>query len=574
MFKKFILTGSCFVLLSGCASHGLSPQISGSTAANTAVEPRREDIYYHLIVAEMAAHRNQADISIANYLRATELSPESQIAERATRMAFYAKDHASAYRAAKRWFELAPENNDALQAVAALALLEGDAAAALEHVKQVLHSEEEGLLHGFQVVASLLARGRGQHDDQALEIMAKIVSEHPDNAYAHLAYGELATLLGRYPKAEAALNKSLGIEPELQAALISHARLIYQMGRPEEALAHLSLAIADIEDNEKLRLAYGRMLLEAKRYRQAKKQFTILSQAAPEDSDYLYTLALLALDMDEVDQAELHLKRLLQLGERVSESHYYLGRIAESRQEYENAINQYQVVGRSEYQFDAQIRVGELLALTGQIEAGLVHIRSLRMHNPESSIAIRLYVTESSILAKANRYEDAIDVLSEALSAVSGNTDLLYSRALLYEKVNKINLLEQDLRAVLLREPENADALNALGYTLADRTDRFNEAYELIQQALKLKPDEAAIIDSMGWVLYRLGRNQEAITYLKRALALQYDSEIAGHLSEVLWVVGQRNAAKKLLESALEKSPDDKGLLHVKEQLDASQNDN
>ena len=558
------------MLLVGCASSGSRLQEAGANPASPA-DLTREDIYYHMLVAEIAGQRNHYDVSVANYLRVLPQVSNPQVAERVTRIAYFAKDFASAYTAAQRWFQLAPENDDALQAVAALALFQNDSSAALAYLKQVLQREEEGMQHGFQVVANLLGRSQGEHDEQALQVMAKIVAEHPDNAYAHLAYGELATMLDRFPEAEAALNKALGIAPDLQVALISHARLVYQSGRIDDALAHLRLAIGDIEDNEKLRLAYGRLLLEAKRYQQAKEQFTILSEAAPEDSDYLYTLALLALDMDEIEQATSHLEHLLQLGEREHEANYYLGRIAESKQDYAAAIKKYEIVGRSEYQFDAQIRIGELLARSGQVDAGLAHLRGLRMQNSESSIAVRLYLTESSVLRDADRFQEAINLLSEALSTVPGNTELLYSRALLYEKVDKIDLLEQDLRAILLREPENADALNALGYTLADRTTRYEEAYELIEQAIKLRPNEAAIIDSMGWVLYRLGRTEEAVTYLKRALALQYDIEIAGHLSEVLWVIGQHNAAKKLLDSALKRSPDNKTLLQVKEQLDADQ---
>ncbi|MBN1379831.1 MAG: tetratricopeptide repeat protein [Gammaproteobacteria bacterium] len=572
MLIRIIFIGMGLALLSGCAGNGprpVAPLAVPGVDQNASVA--HNDIYYHLILAEIASQRNQLDVSVDHLQQASRLVADPLIAERATRIAFYAKDTRSAFAAAQYWVELDPDNVEALQAAAALALNEGKDEAALDYLKKILKHEEDGPEHGFQVVASLLSRDRDKHDVRALDIMAKIVVEHPDNPYAHLALGDLAMLLGHLPAAEQALNKALSIDPDLPAALVSHARVIYQQGRVDDALASLRLAVTDIPDNEPLRLAYGRMLLEAKRYQQAKEQFTLLSEVSPEDSDYLYTLSLLALDLDEADQAEVYLQRLLELGERGPEAYYYLGRIAESRHDFETAIKQYERVGRSEYQFDAQIRIGQLLAETGHIEAGLGHLRSLRMANPESSVTVRLYLTESAVLSAAERYGDAIDLLSEALQVVPGNTDLLYSRSLLYEKTDRIDLLEQDLRAVLLREPGNADALNALGYSLANLTTRYDEAYDLILQAIKLKPDEAAIIDSMGWVLYRMGRAEEAVAYLRRALSLQYDNEIAGHLSEVLWVVGQRKAAKTLLENALEKSPGDKTLLQVKEQLDASQ---
>ena len=571
-FKMLIRTlsiGFGLVLLAGCAGNAVRP--SEQAAAREPDAPlSRKDIYYHLILAEIAGQRNQLETAVDNLMLVSRNVADPGIAERATRVAYYAKDYKSAFAAAQRWVELDPDNGDALQSAAALALYDDDSEQALHYLREILRREEQdGPEHGFRMVAGLLGRNHESQDDKALSIMQQIVTEHPDNAYAYLALGDLAMSLERLPEAETALNKALELDPELQPALVSYARVIYQEGRVDEALADLRMAIKDIPDSEALRLAYARMLLKAKRYQQAKEQFSALSKAAPEDSDYLYTLALLALDMDETEQAETYLRRLLDLGERTSEAHYYLGRVAEFRKNYDAAIKQYEHVGRSEYQFDAQIRIGELLAKNGHVEAGLSHLRSLRLQNPESSVTVRLYLTESTVLTNARRYQDAIDVLSEALQAVPGNTDLLYARALLYERVDRVDLLEQDLRAVLLREPENADALNALGYTLADRTTRYEEAYDLISQALKLKPDEAAIVDSMGWILYRLGHSEQAVEYLKRALNLQYDNEIAGHLSEVLWVVGQHNAARTLLDNALKKAPDDETLLQVKQQLEA-----
>jgi tetratricopeptide (TPR) repeat protein len=570
MFNRTLILGLGLVLLGACAGNSPRGAISAADPDIAPAQPSgRADLYYHLIVAEIAGQRNRLGTATDHLLLASRSVGDPQVAERATRVAYYAKDYAAAFAAAQRWVELDPENGEALQSAAVLALYEEKSDLALQYLRRILLQEEDGLDHGFRVVVGLLGQGQDKRESQVLDIMAQLVAEHPDNAYAHLAFGELAMLLGRLTEAEKALNQSLAIAPDLPNAIVTHARVVYQQGRVDEALAHLRLAISDIEDNESLRLAYGRMLLEVKRYAQAREQFTILSEAAPEDSDYLYTLSLLALDMEDTGQAEVHLNRLIELGERVPEAHYYLGRVAESRKDFATAIRQYELVGRSEYRFDAQIRIGQLLASSGQLEAGLGHLRNLRMQNPESSITVRLYLAESAVLTDAKRYRDAIDLLTEALQAVPGNTDLLYSRSLLHEKTDRIDLLEQDLRAVLLREPENADALNALGYTLADRTTRYEEAYDLISQALKLKPDEAAVVDSMGWVLYRLGRTEEAVSYLKRALNLQYDNEIAGHLSEVLWVMGQRNVARKLLENALQKSPDDKTLLQVKEQLDA-----
>ena len=177
--------------------------------------------------------------------------------------------------------------------------------------------------------------------------------------------------------------------------------------------------------------------------------------------------------------------------------------------------------------------------------------------------AVRVYRSEAEILVRKDRLMDAMSVYDVALQEFPENNDLLYARAMLAEKLNMLDVLERDLRDVLSREPNNADALNALGYTLADRTDRYEEALEFIKRAYELKPDDHYIVDSMGWIMYRLGRHDEALKYLRRAMELNNDSEIAAHLGEVLWVMGDETAAREIWDTALETTPEDKRLLDV-----------
>lgn len=177
--------------------------------------------------------------------------------------------------------------------------------------------------------------------------------------------------------------------------------------------------------------------------------------------------------------------------------------------------------------------------------------------------AVRVYRAEAEILTNADRLNEAIEVYSLALDEFPENSDLLYARAMLAEKLDRLDVLEADLRSILSREPNNAEALNALGYTLADRTDRYDEALELIKQALALQPDDYYIVDSMGWVMYRMGRHQESIEHLRRAMTLSDDSEIAAHLGEVLWVTGDKQEAQEIWNTALESTPDDERLLDV-----------
>ncbi len=202
-----------------------------------------------------------------------------------------------------------------------------------------------------------------------------------------------------------------------------------------------------------------------------------------------------------------------------------------------------------------------LLAKQDKLDSAREHLHAIRSRN--SKEGVRLYLVESELLIEADRHADARGVYDHALAEHPEDSDLLYARAMLAEKMDRLDLLEEDLRSIISREPNNAQALNALGYTLADRTDRYQEAYEFISRALEIKPDDYYILDSMGWVLYRLGRHQEALEYLRRAAGLTDDSEVAAHLGEVLWVTGDKAGAHKVWESALETTPDDERLLEL-----------
>ena len=219
-----------------------------------------------------------------------------------------------------------------------------------------------------------------------------------------------------------------------------------------------------------------------------------------------------------------------------------------------------------QYQVRPNLTAAVLLAESGRLVQARAHLHGLRADNSQQ--AIRIYRAEAEILTKRKDLAEAMEVYNGALADYPQDTDLLYSRAMLAEKMDNIEQLERDLRAILAREPNNADALNALGYTLADRTDRYAEAYELVKRAYELKPDDHYVIDSMGWTLYRMGRHQEALMHLRRAMELNGDPEIAAHLGEVLWMTGDKEGAMEIWDTALQSTPDDPRLLDVKKRFE------
>jgi tetratricopeptide (TPR) repeat protein len=254
---------------------------------------------------------------------------------------------------------------------------------------------------------------------------------------------------------------------------------------------------------------------------------------------------------------------LVRMDEREGEAQYYLGRIYENRKQYDQAIDWYEQVHVGDYQFDARLRVADMLGLAGKTDEAIQHLDAMLKGSQSDGSLVRIYVAKGELLRIARRYEEAMTVFNTALGIVPGNTDLLYARALVAERLGRIDQLEQDLKIILKTEPDNAHALNALGFTLADQTKRYDEAYVYLKRAIEIMPEDPAIIDSLGWVQYRLGNYDEAVRLLRTALSRFDDPEIAAHLGEVLWVSGNQQEARGIWQEALKKSPDAPVLLKV-----------
>lgn len=526
----------------------------------------QEELMYRLLVGEIAGQRGHFDIAVENMLVAANQTDNPQVVERLVRICIYAKNIEKGRAAAQRWLELEPEHEEALQIAAGLALKAGDFNAALTYAQHIVALDKTAKGDSFLMIARLLSTE--ENESAVLKLMGLLVDEHQRNPYAVYAYGSLAMHFKQYESAKHLLKSALTLKPDLYEAIAAQARVMQLLGETEQAIVYLGEALQRYPDIEILPLAYGRLLVSAKHYEAAIKQYEQLLLASPYDDEILYTLALLTLDLKRLDSSEDYLNRLLQLGSRLQEADYYLGRIAEIRQHYKEAIGYYVRITHGEYHMDAQTRIAFMLGKLGEIEQARRHLQGLRGMSSEASMQLRYFLAEGEILRENRLYAEAMHVLTQGLIFIPENTELLYARALVAEKLDKLEMAEQDLREILLREPENADVLNALGYTLADRTNRHEEAYQLVSEAMRLKPNDAAITDSFGWVLYHLGRYAEAIRYLRKALLLQHDPEIAAHLGEVLWVNGDQDTARETWSKALKETPNHEVLLKIMQRFE------
>ena len=489
------------------------------------------DILFKVIVAEIAGHRGKITTATNYYLDLARTTLDPAIIERATRIAVYSRNNEASYEAAKLWVDIDPGNPDPHQVLVVMELRQGNLDKALQHLEIILGASDGEFDQKLWMVANFL--GGEDNKSMVIKLMERLMVNHMNDTDALYTYAHVSSRIGDNERAESLFERILELEPENETAIMAYVYFLKNKGDVKKALNWLKNALKDFNKNFNLRMTYARILTDVKRFDEARNQFQILYEQKPNNPDLLYALGLLSLQQDQSIESEKYFKRLLELKKYIYNSNYYLGRIAEEKNELNNASNFYHDVQGGENYYDALIRISLIFAKQGDIKKALTNIRSIE--RPQDKNRNILIQAEGEILINEERYDEALDVFDKAIEQQS-HPDLLYSRAMLAEKINRIDILEADLTSIIEKDPNNATALNALGYTLADNGIRLEDAYNYIKRAYELSPDDFYILDSMGWVLYRLGRLDEAIDFLQRALDLRNDPEVAAHLGEVHWV--------------------------------------
>lgn len=560
-----LLLLSFLSLVTACASTGKPVPVAEITApvpARTeealpriALEP---EILYDLLLGEIAGQRGQIGVAASTLSRVARQTRDPRIAERATLASLYAKRYDEAQQSAQLWVELRPHHTEAREALIT-ALLELDRVAEAKEHFQILFTSEEtrrNLDQAYLRVAAVL--GRSSNRAAAIDVMQTLVALNPRLASAHFAMAHLSVRGGDLEQALVSADEALKQRPNWEDAALFKARILLSQKEPLKARAFFEAFLSDNRDANNVRLNYARFLIDQKEWQKALDQFKRVADNVPDDADTIYAVGLLALQNNRLDEAEKYLKRTLALRPQNDQARLYLGQVAEQRKQYRQAMDWYLQVKDGEYYFEAQARQGVALAKQGDLDGARRHLENISTQNDSQRVQVAL--AHEQILRDARQLNEALTVLTTAIRTVPGDKDLLYARALVAEKLHMLDITERDLREILKKDPKNVNALNALGYTLTDRTTRFEEAHKLLQQAMELKPDDAFIMDSMGWLQYRLGNTAEAVKYLRRALEIRNDAEIAAHLGEVLWVIGDRREAESVWNRALRETPDNEAL--------------
>ncbi|WPL13637.1 tetratricopeptide repeat protein [Thiorhodovibrio litoralis] len=545
-----------------------SPAAPESLAASSRIQPEPSapdaplaeldaDLLYDVLVAEVAMQRDLPLEAFPHYFAAAQRTSEPMLAELATRAAIAGNDQAKAEEAAAFWASLVPDSLQARQVAAYIILEGGKVDQAMPYLRAVMElspDRRQGYLHCARLVARL--------DDplQRLDLMRALIGEFGEDPDALLALAGLAAGASQPELARDYAERAAAQRPAWNRPPQFLVQLLVSEDRTDEAIVELERYFSQGTDDLELRTLYAQLLIEAKRYEDARAAFDTLLASRPDMPGVLFAAGVLSLQLKDYDAARDYLLRLRQSGERVQDATFMLGQTEEAAGQLEQARVWYEKV-RGDKALDAQIRLASVEARLGQPARARERLQRLRDESPHQQPA--LYLIEGEILRDINDGSGAMAVYDQALEQFPDNPDLLYARALLAATLQQVDVLERDLRRVLSMDPDHADALNALGYTLADQTDRLDEAKGFISRALELEPDQPAVLDSMGWLLYRMGKPAEAEAYLRKALEQLTDGEIAAHLGEVLWALGRRDEARAVWQQALDQFPDHDYLLRV-----------
>lgn len=507
-----------------------------------------EDVIFNVLAGEVAAYRHHLKQAYDHYRQAAAETGDPQLAERAAKIALFNNNPEELEKAVHHWVTRDPNNLEARRFALAVALDQGRTKEARQELGQLIKLAIAQGTDGFILAARAL--GKVKEGKQALELMQGLVDQHRADRNAWYALALLAAEFKEFKQAETAVDTALGMQLDWDKALEMKSRVLLAQQRNEEALELLRKAVTAAPTATDLRQAYARLLVQSERYQAAYDQFQQLLQGSDDAHGVRFTLGILAMELKQYDTAAEHFEAIKdQPGHRGSAS-FYLGRIAEERKQVDVALDWYRRVSGGDFELQAAMRIASLLAGRGEMAEARKELQQARGKWPTH--AVRIYVAESAIL-KENKTEpqQIWSLFEQALGEFPEDIELLYARALFAALQGKVAQLEQDLGLVLKKQPKHADALNALGYTLADLTDRYQDALGYIKQALELKPDSPAILDSMGWVQYRLGNREQALDYLRQAAEKISDPEIAAHLGELLWVTGKQEEAREVWNKAL-----------------------
>jgi Flp pilus assembly protein TadD len=557
---KYLVVGS--LLLTACAQ---APKQAAPVAPAAAVAPPQveaapvlpnveltDELLYEYLLTEIASQRGHQALALEGSADLARKTRDPRLARRAAQFAVESGQMERAIEAFRQWQEVEPNAAVAGRMLSSILLRGGKLEEAkLEYAKQL---QAAGANPG-PVFLQLLQQAVSYPDKPAaLKLLRELAQPYPQVAEARWSVAQLAQLAGEAELALSEARQARSLRPDWAAAVSLEAQLLLK-SEPEQGLEALRSYLSANPDAREIRLQYARALLEQKQYKPARDEFQRLAKDSPDNPDMAFAIALISLQLKDFQGAEEQLRQSLGEGKKDQDRvQYYLGQLSEAKESDDEAMAHYREVKDGEHRFAAQLRILYLLNKRDGLEPARAHLQQIRADNNQQRV--QLLLIEAQLLREAKRIAEAYRVLQQGLEKLPNHPDLLYETAMLADKNGKHDVTEQLLRKLIQLKPDHAHAYNALGYSLLERNERLAEALVLVEKALQLAPDDAAIMDSVGWGYYRSGRLDDSVNMLRRAYAGNPDPEVASHLGEVLWVRGDKEEAQKVWQDSLKVNPD------------------
>ncbi|MET0321644.1 MAG: tetratricopeptide repeat protein [Duganella sp.] len=577
-------------LLSACAMAPQKPAAAAATpsdkleSAPTAdadvsapeVLPNNEltgDMLYRITRAELEFKQGEWQGPFVTMMALAQQTRDPRLAQRATEIAMVAKQGSEAMAASRLWRSLAPDSDEAAQYFLGFAVLGND----LAEVEPIFARRLQAVQGPARAVAMFQMQQllqRAQDKAAAFALLERVLAPYDAMAESHLILAQGAFAVNDTARARTEADRAAALKPDSELAVMTQAQV---SGDIDIALKRLNDFLDNYPKAREVRGAYARVLIDAKQPEAARQQFLVLLKDQPDNLATLYALGVMAMQSNDLAGAETYFTRFVTVLDEIPNDErdvtkvlLMLTQLAEQRGDLDTAIKWLDKVDRSDEKLylAARLKWAVLTARQGRLDAARKELSELTANGADEQAQI--FQTDAQVLRDAGDTTTAYMVLQNAVKRYPDNPDLLYDFALSAEKVGKTDLMEQALRQVMIAAPDNQHAYNALGYSLAERNERLPEAQALVEQALKMAPGDPFIMDSMGWVQFRMGNLQEAESTLRRAYAVRPDPEIAVHLGEVLFASGDVDGARKLWQEAYSKDPKNDALKNTLARLNQS----
>jgi len=516
------------------------------------------DFVYKYLMGEFAGQRGDVGLASTLFLELAKASRDPRLAERAAKAAVYGNQPGVALQAASLWAELDPDSVEAQQASTQLLVSTGNLAEAKPHLQKLL-TKEDTRANGFLYLNSLFAKQPDKKE--VLQLVQELAAPYPDLPEARFTIAHAAWRAEDTNLALKELDKANELRPGWELAAMLRGEILMARS-PTEALGFFRDFLDKHPKAAEIRLALARQLVNQKRFDEAKIEFMKLVEDSNGNPEVLVVVGLLSLQSGNYFEAEDYLQQALKADFKDKDQIYlYLGQIAEKQNQQERALTWYKKVEPGERYLDAQFNIAGIIARTQTTDAALALLDSLQDLSLDQMAAVAQ--AKASLLNQAKRHQEAYGLLEKAVANYPNTPEIIYDYAMTAERMQHLDVMERELRKLIQMRPDFAQAYNALGYTLADRGMKLDEAQKLIEKALTLRPNDHYILDSMGWVHYRRGELDKAVDYLKRAYNAQTDPEIAAHLGEVLWKQGKFDEAQQTWGEALKEHPENEVLVNT-----------